>query len=272
VIDVREAIEEIQVRTGDQAYWHALEMVLGTLTARTLRSTLRLKIRGEHLSERERVAKGLAEIFSAQAATVENLARRESALRGPRPREAALQELEMHSHWVDFSDAANETRRAMGFVKRGIERGAKVVALLPSPNIEAYRREVAGSGCGEDLDSGRISLESVDDHLEMLKTAGVLAMLLLSIQGIIQVARGQGYPEVWLVGKIASSLFASAPQYPALTLRIEAALDSLTRTLPLSLYCPMPDHFPGEPGLMAMFLSGHGWASILDIALGPPPS
>jgi len=160
VIDVREAIEEIQVRTGDQAYWHALEMVLGTLTARTLRSTLRLKIRGEDLSERERVAKGLAEIFSAQAATVENLARRESALRGPRPREAALQELEMHSHWVDFSDAANETRRAMGFVKRGIERGAKVVALLPSPNIEAYRREVAGSGCGEDLDSGRSKASS----------------------------------------------------------------------------------------------------------------
>ncbi len=77
MIDVREAIEEIQVRTGDQAYWHALEMVLGTLTARTLRSTLRLKIRGEDLSERERVAKGLAEIFSAQAATVENVARRE---------------------------------------------------------------------------------------------------------------------------------------------------------------------------------------------------
>src|SRR5437867_2945018 len=187
VIDVREAIEEVRQRTGDQAYWHALEMVLGTLTARTLRSTLRLKIRGEDLSERERVAKGLAEIFSAQAATVDNLARREAALRGPRPREAALQELETHSHWVDFSDPANEARRAMGFVKRGIERGAKVVALLPSPDIEA-------------------------------------------------------------------------------------ALDSLARTLPLSLYCPMPDYFPGEPGLMAMFLSGHGWASILDTALGPPPS
>src|SRR5438046_2999188 len=193
-------------------------------------------------------------------------------LGGPRPREAALQELETHSHWVDFSDPANEARRAMGFVKRGIERGAKVIALLPSPDIEAYRRELVESECGEDLDSGRVSLESVDDRLEMLKTAGVLAVLLLSIQGLIQVARGQGYPEVWLVGKIASSLFASAPQYPALTLRIEAALDSLTRTLPLSLYCPMPDHFPGEPGLMPMFLSGHGWASILDTALGPPPS
>ncbi len=203
MIDVREAIEEVRQRTGDQAYWHALEMVLGTLTARTLRSTLRLKIRGEDLSERERVAKGLAEIFSAQAATVDNLARREAALRGPRPREAALQELETHSHWVDFSDPANEARRAMGFVKRGIERGAKVVALLPSPDIEAYRRELVESECGEDLDSGRVSLESVDDRLEMLKTAGVLAVLLLSIQGLIQVARGQGYPEVWLVGKIA---------------------------------------------------------------------
>src|SRR5436189_4938528 len=106
----------------------------------------------------------------------------------------------------------------------------------------------------------------------MLKTAGVLAMLLLSIQGIIQVARGQGYPEVWLVGKIASSLFASAPQYPALTLRIEAALDSLARTLPLSLYCPMPDYFPGEPGLMALFLSGHGWGSVPDTGLVPPPT
>src|SRR5437016_12904050 len=222
VIDVREAIEEIQVRTGDQAYWHALEMGLGTLTARTLRSTLRLKIRGEDLSERERVAKGLAEIFSAQAATVDNLARREAALRGPRPREAALQELETHSHWVDFSDPANEARRAMGCVKRGIERGAKVVALLPSPDLEAYRRQPVEPECGEDLDSGRVSLESVDDRLEMLKTAGVLAVLLLSIQGLIQVARGQGYPEVWLVGKIASSLFASAPQYPALTLRLAA--------------------------------------------------
>src|SRR5437763_14593641 len=101
----------------------------------------------------------------------------------------------MHSHWVDFSDAANETRRAMGFVKRGIERGAKVVALLPSPNIEAYRREVAGSGCGEDLASGRRSLESEDHPLELMKTAGVLALLLLSHQGNLQVARGPGHPE-----------------------------------------------------------------------------
>src|SRR5438094_10658253 len=40
VLDVREAIEEVRLRTGDQAYWHALEMVLGTLTPRTLRCTL----------------------------------------------------------------------------------------------------------------------------------------------------------------------------------------------------------------------------------------
>jgi hypothetical protein len=158
----------------------------------------------------------------------------------------------------------------MAFVKRGIARGAKVVALLPSPDIDAYREEAVQAGLGEDLHSGRISLEQADDHLEMLRTAGVLAVLLLSIQGIIQVGRGQGYPEVWFVGKIVSSLFAASPQYPALALRVESALDRLTKTLPMSLYCPMPDRFPGDPGMMAMFLAGHGWASILDIALGPP--
>src|SRR5207247_8079613 len=98
----------------------------------------------------------------------------------------------------------------MGFVKRGIERGAKVVALLPSPDIEAYRRELVESECVEDLDSGRVSLESVDDRLEMLKTAGVLAVLRLWIHGLIHVARGMGYPEVWLVGTIAASLLRSA--------------------------------------------------------------
>src|SRR5436309_9926013 len=47
MIDVRGAIEEIQARTGDEAYWRALEKVLGTLTARALRGTLRVKIQGE---------------------------------------------------------------------------------------------------------------------------------------------------------------------------------------------------------------------------------
>src|SRR5438046_9994028 len=45
VIDVREAIEEVRLLTGDPAYWLAVEMVLGTLTGRPLRSTTRLNTR-----------------------------------------------------------------------------------------------------------------------------------------------------------------------------------------------------------------------------------
>src|SRR5436309_13889561 len=43
VIDVREAVEEVRQRTGDQAFCDVLEVVLGTLTGRTLRSTVRLE-------------------------------------------------------------------------------------------------------------------------------------------------------------------------------------------------------------------------------------
>src|SRR5437762_12014150 len=52
VVDVREAIEGVQRRTGDEAYWLPLEMILRALAPRTLRSIHRLKNRGEDLSER----------------------------------------------------------------------------------------------------------------------------------------------------------------------------------------------------------------------------
>ena len=131
MIDVRETIDEIEARSVDEAYWRALERVLGTLTARTLRGTLRVKIQGEGISERDRVARGLTELFSYQARTVEELARKETSEKAPRPRDDTMQELGVHGHWVDFSDAASEARRAMAFVRRGLIRGAKVIALLP---------------------------------------------------------------------------------------------------------------------------------------------
>jgi len=65
MIDVREALDEIQARSADEAYWRALERVLGTLTARTLRGTFRAKIKGDGTSERERVAQGLTELFAS---------------------------------------------------------------------------------------------------------------------------------------------------------------------------------------------------------------
>ena len=268
MIDVREAIDEIQAQSVDEAYWRALERVLGTLTARTLRGTFRAKIQGEGISERERVAQGLAELFASQARTVEELARKESSRNASGPRDNKMEELGVHGHWVDFSDAASEARRAMAFVKRGLARGAKVVALLPSSDMDLYREEAVRSGHEEDIDHGRLSLFNADEHLDVLKTAGVLAVLLLAIQGIIQVARGQGYPEVWFIGKIASSLLASTPPYQAIALRMESAMDSLVRTLPISFYCPMPDRFPGDPRLVTELVSGHGWASVAELALG----
>jgi hypothetical protein len=271
MIDVREAIDEIQERSVDEAYWRALEKVLGTLTARTLRGTLRVKIQGEGISERDRVAQGLTQLFSSQARAVEELARREGSQIASRPCDEALQELGVHGHWVDFSDAAVEARRAMGFVKRGLARGAKVIALLPSVDLDLYRDEAVRSGYREDMDDGRLSLFNADEHLDVLKTAGVLAVLLLAVQGMIQVARGQGYSEVWFISKIASSLLASSPQYQALALRVELAIDSLVRTLPITVYCPMPDRFPGDPRLMTELLSGHGWAAVADLALGSHP-
>jgi len=83
---------------------------------------------------------------------------------------------------------------------------------------------------------------------------------------MIQVARGQGYSEVWFISKIASSLLASSPQYQALALRVDLAMDSLVRTLPISFYCPMPERFPGDPTLVTELLAGHGWGSVAELA------
>src|SRR2546430_11251923 len=109
MIHVREALDEIQARSADEAYWRALEMVLGTLTARTLRGTFREKIQGEGISERERVAHGLTELFASQARTFEELARTASSRNASGPQDTTMEELGYHGLWVAFSDASPET-------------------------------------------------------------------------------------------------------------------------------------------------------------------
>src|SRR5437879_6731744 len=215
MIDVREALDAIQAPSVDDAYCRGLERVLGTLTARSRRGTFRAKTKGEGVSERERVARGLTEVFASQARTVEERALKESSRNASGPRDNKMEELGVHGHWVDFSDAASEAHRAMAFVKRGLARGAKVIALLPSSDMDVYREAAVRSGHEEDIDRGRLFLFDADEHLDVLKTAGVLAVLLLAIQGIIQVARCQGYPEVWFIGKIASSVLACTRPYQA---------------------------------------------------------
>jgi len=243
------------------------------LTARTLRGTFRATIHEEGLSERERVAQGLSEMLAYQARTIEDLARKETTIRGPRPRSDALQELEVHAHWADFSDPAFEAKRAMPFIERGLSRGAKVVALLPSVDIEDFREAVAGSGHDEDHDRGQLATVEIDGHLDVLKTAGVLAVVLLAVQGIIQASRTEGYPEVWFITKVASELLAASPQRADLALRVEWAFDTLARTFPISVYCPYPERFPGDSKMTSVLFQGHRWSAVGDLALavGPNP-
>jgi hypothetical protein len=72
---------------------------------------------------------------------------------------------------------------------------------------------------------------------------------------------------VWFISKIASSLLASSAPYQALALRVESAMDSLVRTLPICFYCPMPERFPGDPTLVTELLAGHGWAAVAELVL-----
>src|SRR5256885_16526441 len=46
----------------------------------------------------------------------------------------------------------------MAFVRRGLIRGAKVMAPLASLDLDRYREEAVRSGHQEDIDSGRLSL------------------------------------------------------------------------------------------------------------------
>src|SRR5712664_2825324 len=139
MIDMRTAIEEVRVQAEEAAYWRAMEKILGTLTARTLRGTLRIKIRGEGLTERQRVSRGLTELFASQATTVEELARQDSEVKAPQSRSEAIENLTVPTHWVDFSGPTGEVRRAIPFIRNGLARGAKVVAMLPSQDVDKYR-------------------------------------------------------------------------------------------------------------------------------------
>src|SRR5256886_14668736 len=101
-------------------------------------------------------ARSLAEVYESEARLVGDLVRPETRMRGPRPRIEAIQDLGPRDHWVDFASPADEPGRAMAFVNQGLARGAKVVALLPSEDVEAYRERAALEDHSKDLaDAGR---------------------------------------------------------------------------------------------------------------------
>src|SRR5712691_2591068 len=167
MFDVRPTMDAVRLRAEEDAYWHALEKALGTVTARMLRSSLRNV--GQGRTERDRVAKGLSDIYAAEARAVEELARKETSIAGPQPRPQALTDLAAHEHWIDFSEEPSEAERATPFVERGLKRGAQVVAFLPSQEVEAYEQEAVRSGHAEDVRQGRLTLLPIDGHLEALR-------------------------------------------------------------------------------------------------------
>jgi hypothetical protein len=265
MIDVRPTIDAVRLRAEEDAYWHALEKALGLMTARTLRGTLRNV--GQGLTERDRVAQGLSDVYASEAKVVEDLALQETKVTGPQPRSAALADLAIHEHWVDFSEEGSEAARSIPFVERGLERGAKVVALLPSEDLEEYEQEAARAGHATDMSEGWFTFFPIDRHLGALRTAGALAALVLAIQGLIQAARAENYAEVWFISKIASAMLRSTPQFAGFAMRLEWAWDSLLRSFPIAVYCPFPVMIPGVTGLMPALLHGHTWAALADIAL-----
>jgi hypothetical protein len=271
MIDARSVIDEVCLRFEDEAYWQALEKIFGTITARTVRGTFRVKRPDEGLRERDRVARGLTEVFASQARTVENLARKEATVKGPRGREEAMQDLGVHEHWVDFAEPEEQAGRIVSFIERGLAHGAKVVGLVSSETVPDFRQQVADTGHAADLNEGRLAIFAADNHVNLVNAAGVLTVFLLAMQGFLHGARGQGYHEVWFVSTIVSTLLPTVPTADLL-LRLETGLDAFIRAFPTTVYCPFPERFPGDPGIVSELLKGHTWASVNDLALPLSPS
>ncbi|TLZ95669.1 MAG: hypothetical protein E6J95_01790 [Methanobacteriota archaeon] len=132
-------------------------------------------------------------------------------MRGPRPRIEAIQDLGPRDHWVDFASPADEPGRAMAFVNQGLARGAKVVALLPSEDVEAYRERAALEGHSKDLADGGLALFSIDAQMDTLRSAGAAAVFILAVQGILHGLGAEDAPEMWVISKVTSGLLTRPP-------------------------------------------------------------
>src|SRR5947207_14263090 len=128
-------------------------------------------------------ARSLAEVYESEARLVGDLVRPETRLRGPRPRIEAIQDLGPRDHWVDFASPVDEPARAMAFVSQGLARGAKIVALLPSEDVERYRERAALEGHSKDLAEGGLALFSIDAQMAALRSSGAAAVFDYTVTG-----------------------------------------------------------------------------------------
>ena len=218
-------------------------------------------------------AKSLSDVYESEARRVSDLARAETRPRGPRPRRDAIEDLGLADHWIDFADPADETARALSFANRGLARGAKVVALLPAGDIDAYRARARQQGHSKALDEGRFSFFPMDAQMETLRSAGAAAVFILAVQGILRGIGAAEASETWIISKVASALLTSPPARFDMALRVESAWDLLLQSLPISVYCPLPVGIPANVPFATSLVERHTWAALGDfaIATGPHP-
>ena len=212
-------------------------------------------------------ARSLAEVYESEARLVGDLVRPETRMRGPRPRIEAIQDLGPRDHWVDFASPADEPGRAMAFVNQGLARGAKVVALLPSEDVEAYRERAVLEGHSKDLADGALALFSIDAQMDTLRSAGAAAVFILAVQGILHGLGAEDAPEMWVISKVTSGLLTRPPPRMDLALRVEAAWDLVLHPFPTCVYCPLPLGIPADNPFATDLVRRHAWAALGDRAI-----
>ena len=212
-------------------------------------------------------ARSLAEVYESEARLVGDLVRPETRLRGPRPRIEAIQDLGPRDHWVDFASPVDEPARAMAFVSQGLARGAKIVALLPSEDVERYRERAALEGHSKDLAEGGLALFSIDAQMDTLRSSGAAAVFILAVQGILHGLGAEDAPETWVISKVTSGLLTRSPPRMDLALRVEAAWDLLLHPFPTCVYCPLPLGIPADIPFATDLVRRHRWAALGDRAI-----
>src|SRR5207249_6348143 len=209
-------------------------------------------------------ARSLAEVYESEARLVGDLVRPETRMRGPRPRIEAIQDLGRRDHWVAFASPVDEPARAMAFVSQGLARGAKIVALLPSEDVERYRERAALEGHSKDLAEGGLALFSIDAQMDTLRSSGAAAVFILAVQGILHGLGAEDAPETWVISKVTSGLLTRSPARMDLALRVEAAWDLLLHPFPTCVYCPLPLGIPPtspSPPISSDGIGGRPWGT-----------
>src|SRR5207247_8797275 len=154
----------------------------------------------------------------------------------------------------------------MAFVSQGLARGAKIVALLPSEDVERYRERAALEGHSKDLAEGGLALCPIDAQMDTLRSSGAAAVFILAVQGILHGLGAEDAPETWVISKVTSGLLTRSPPRMDLALRVEAAWDLLIHPFPTCLYCHLTLGIPVDIHIATAFFRRHRVVAMVVIS------